>query len=374
MAGGADLAVERLCLRERPRGGHRVAPGARQPERDHPRTSKSSPGDGESGRPRSTATWSTRAAGGPTRAHATSASMAAGAPTASASTAPSGRLRTHPASPSARASRCIDARYQTPCTRPVTTRCARSVTTPRGRAARTGGRPTRRDQLVEHAPRVALRRGQLRVPLHAEHERMRRQLDRLDDAVGAARGDLEPAAWAVDRLVMDRLHHHHGHAVGRPHTARGVDRHVVRHGLKLGRPMQHRLANHVGQVCDQRTTERDVEHLHAPADGEHRKPFAGDGRPHEAQLEAVALPTDGVVLPMVVPAIVAGVDVAATGKDQPVDAVEHAVDVGERGEEDRHAPRRGDRLDVRAGHREAGAPRAGSRVGGDADARGTSPS
>src|SRR3954467_13242115 len=64
----------------------------------------------------------TSAVSGPPCPPRTIASMASGAPSTRASTVRSWRLRTQPAMPSDSASRRIDSRNQTPCTRPRTTR------------------------------------------------------------------------------------------------------------------------------------------------------------------------------------------------------------------------------------------------------------
>ena len=75
-------------------------------------------------------TPSTRAPGGPVRSAFSSLSSALALPAATSSTSPDGRLRTQPASLSARACWRTNQRYPTPCTRPATSK--RSVGTPSG--------------------------------------------------------------------------------------------------------------------------------------------------------------------------------------------------------------------------------------------------
>ena len=73
------------------------------------------------GRSSVTSTPVTSARGGPIRHQATISATAASGPSKTASTVPSMRLRTHPATSRATASRRQDSRNQTPCTRPETT-------------------------------------------------------------------------------------------------------------------------------------------------------------------------------------------------------------------------------------------------------------
>ena len=62
---------------------------------------------------------------GPSRSAPIQDSSAGRSPSPSASTEPSGRLRTHPVSPSACARWTTNQRKPTPCTRPLTVTCAR---------------------------------------------------------------------------------------------------------------------------------------------------------------------------------------------------------------------------------------------------------
>uniref|UniRef100_A0A8R7V119 Uncharacterized protein n=1 Tax=Triticum urartu TaxID=4572 RepID=A0A8R7V119_TRIUA len=80
------------------------------------------PSEGSSGSAGEGSTAVTAAAGGPTgRRRETISSTLAGSPDRRASTVPSWRLRTQPASPSARAVSTVQSRKKTPCTRPFTT-------------------------------------------------------------------------------------------------------------------------------------------------------------------------------------------------------------------------------------------------------------
>lgn len=68
-------------------------------------------------------TEATRARAGPRCAQAMICATASGLPETTASTRPSARLHTQPVTPSRSASRRMDSRYHTPCTRPVMSRC-----------------------------------------------------------------------------------------------------------------------------------------------------------------------------------------------------------------------------------------------------------
>ncbi len=83
----------------------------------HRRTSNPS---GAASSTSSTSTASTRAAAGPSCSAATIASTALRGPAISAVTDPSASFLTQPRKPSRRAASCIQARNDTPCTRPVT--------------------------------------------------------------------------------------------------------------------------------------------------------------------------------------------------------------------------------------------------------------
>src|SRR5581483_4351414 len=67
-----------------------------------------------------TSTRATAAPRGPSRQRRASDSTASGSPSTTTSTVPSGRLRTQPPSPRARAARSTKTRKPTPCTRPWT--------------------------------------------------------------------------------------------------------------------------------------------------------------------------------------------------------------------------------------------------------------
>src|SRR3954470_4162475 len=61
------------------------------------------------------------------------------------------------------------------------------------------------------------------VPLHADGEAFARHLDRLDDAVLLAGGDLDPVAQLADGLMMERVDDAGGVADGAGKVASLVD-------------------------------------------------------------------------------------------------------------------------------------------------------
>ena len=81
----------------------------------------------------------------------------------------------------------------------------------------------------------------------------------------------------------------------------------------------------LGQVLEQRAAERDVDQLHAPADGQHRQ-VARERAPQQRDLEASRSGT----VPMVsacAACVAGGIDVGAAGQHQPVDQVEQLARV-----------------------------------------------
>ena len=84
------------------------------------------------------------------------------------------------------------------------------------------------------------------------------------------------------------------------------------------------VAEQVGKVLNEGATQRDVHHLHAPADAEHGHP-AIEGATDEAHLEAIALGPRGAGLRVPLRAVGGRVDVGAARKHQPLDSVEQRV-------------------------------------------------
>ncbi len=111
----------------------------------------------------------------------------------------------------------------------------------------------------------------LRVPLDGDAERRRRVLERLEQTVRCPRRPHQPPTQGIDRLVVVA-----GHAVdvgatqdgGRPRTLGHPDRVAA---VDRRRRRVRGVAEHVRQVLVQRATPRNVDHLHAAADAQHRQ-------------------------------------------------------------------------------------------------------
>ena len=84
------------------------------------------------------------------------------------------------------------------------------------------------------------------------------------------------------------------------------------------------VAEQVGKVLDEGATQRDVHHLHTPADAQHGHP-AIEGATDEAHLEAIALGPSEADLRVPLRAIGGRVDVGAAREHQSLDSVEQRV-------------------------------------------------
>ena len=159
------------------------------------------------------------------------------------------------------------------------------------------------------------------MPLHADDERCRGQLDRLDDAVGGARRDLETVADPGERLVVRAAHQGAiAHGPWRRRVPGSVrDLHV---GETAGLGAVPGVPHHVGQVLHERPPELDVQHLHAAADGEHGG-ARRQGGAEQRELAGVAPDIDAGGVGVRLLAVTGGVDVAAADEDERVERVHH---------------------------------------------------
>src|SRR5437868_13294375 len=108
----------------------------------------------------------------------------------------------------------------------------------------------------------------LRMPEDAEGEAPRRILDRLDGAVLGDRGHAQPLSEAPEALVVVRLDRC-ALAEQLPEPASRLERDVViREDTR--RVLVLLVADDVREVLDEVAAERDVQHLRAAADREHR--------------------------------------------------------------------------------------------------------
>ena len=180
------------------------------------------------------------------------------------------------------------------------------------------------DQRVEGALVPLL----LGVPLHAEDEAGRRELDRLDDPVGGGRRRDQPAAEVTDGLVVRAAHR------GRLAEDAGGD--GARHGLDVevgedeGGAAVRQVPDDVGQVLVQGAPQLHVEDLAAPADGEHRHVGPQRGG-EEGALAGVPVLVDAGHLGRRLLVVGQRVDVAATGEDEAVEDIYDLVRARARG-------------------------------------------
>ncbi len=220
-----------------------------------------------------------------------------------------------------------------------------------------------------------VRGGLLRVPLHADDPRLDRrvdggphvELDRFDEAVGAAARHPQPVADPLDALVMMRR----AREVARLRDGGEIRRRFRGHRVApLGALERHAVLEQlrpVRQVLIQRAAVGDVHHLHAATDAQHWDPDAFGGQ-QEVGLEGIAIGLDPVVVLHVRHGSVpGGVDVTAADEEEPVEGFEDLLGGAELARrDDRGAgPRTSERIDVRARHSVAAIGPAGDSVIGE---------
>jgi hypothetical protein len=109
------------------------------------------------------------------------------------------------------------------------------------------------------------------------------------------------------------------------------------------------VPDHVREVGMEIPAERDVQHLHAPADGQRRE-ARGESSADQLDLEAVALRGDRVILVVGDPAERTRIEVAPTREQEAVETHQQLVHRGlARGHQDRQALGRVQDVDVGAG-------------------------
>jgi hypothetical protein len=190
--------------------------------------------------------------------------------------------------------------------------------------------------------------GVLGMPLHGHGPRGGLDLHRLGHPVVGLCDETKPATETADRLVVHAVTGRRalGAQRGRQ-TAVAVDGDRVLHEPVVVR----------ADVLHQVAAERDVEHLHAAADRQHR--LVGlERQADDVELDLVVLGHDAVQLlsARLLP-VPARVDVAAAVHDDRVDAVdqlgETVVQRRDRGQHERHAAGPFDRTEVALAGREA---------------------
>ena len=175
------------------------------------------------------------------------------------------------------------------------------------------------------------------MPLRPHHPRGTRQLDCLELAIGCPSALGEALSNSVETLVVHRM------AVLEPSGARGDrkpapvrERHLVLAHPVLAAP----------DVLAQGAAEGNVEHLHSPAESEHRQVELDGGEAH-GNVELVVLGHDAVQRVVVgLLAVAPRVDIAAPGQQDPVEMLQHRVRIArqlaDRRHEHRHAAGPGD--------------------------------
>lgn len=173
-----------------------------------------------------------------------------------------------------------------------------------------------------------------RMPLNSEHEAAARKLDGFDDSV---RSDGYSPEWGSERcncLMVIGIHHQFGCADDTGQKGIGNDGDWV--GNLAGRDAEFVLAvvqsigDIIGQVLVERTTERDIEHLDAAADGEDRY-VTLERRTNQSDLEAIASLGYAVRKGMSsCCAVQLGIDVAATSEEKPIYGAEEDFGLIER--------------------------------------------
>ena len=159
------------------------------------------------------------------------------------------------------------------------------------------------------------------MPEHADDERLSRILEPLDRAVVGPRDLAQPFADPPDALVVVRLHRRRAtcaDAGGRIDAHRVLGERAVDLAVLL-------VPDDLGQVLDEVAAARDVQHLEAAADREHRH-VARERGLEQRELAAVALGVRSVRLRMRLGAVLLRIEVVAAGEEQAVERVERLLD------------------------------------------------
>ena len=164
------------------------------------------------------------------------------------------------------------------------------------------------------------------MPLHREHEALPGQFQRLDHTIGIPCADDQALAEFGDGLMVIALRvDGFTNQCGQPGTRDRAHRQFAEHRVTGPMPA---VSDDVRQVLMQRSAERDVEHLRAATDAQHRQ-LALERRVQQREFPGVALTAGLVGGRMRLLAVGGGVDVLAAGDQQPVQTVEHPLrDVG----------------------------------------------
>jgi NAD(P)-dependent dehydrogenase (short-subunit alcohol dehydrogenase family) len=212
--------------------------------------------------------------------------------------------------------------------------------------------PAGADQSLEQTEVPVL----LGVPFHTDHERCRRQLNRLDHAVGCRRGHHQTGTESVNRLMV-----------------RALDGDRVVQDLRQSRPgfdtdcrrpeTTHRrlvtaVTDGIGEVLDKAATEMNIQYLHAATDGEHWY-LEGEGGGEQRDLTVISQPVHPGGGGIGGTSVTVRVHISPTDEDESVEDAGHlrrrqlgTVDAFARRQE--HRTPAGGRHAVHIGHRDKG--------------------
>ena len=193
------------------------------------------------------------------------------------------------------------------------------------RPPRADGFPHGVGELPEEGGADVRRAEHLGMPLHGDQEPGAVALDRLDDAVRRAAGHPQPRRQAADGLMVQGVNADLG--AEQPVQQRSRLQPDRMSGPVPG--LQHQVpgAGRIGgrQVLGERAAQRDIHQLDAAADRQHRDVLLAR-EPDERDLDLVALGVDVLGRRLAGSGVPGGIDVAAAGQHQAVDAVEQARD------------------------------------------------
>jgi hypothetical protein len=176
-----------------------------------------------------------------------------------------------------------------------------------------------------------------------------RQLHRFDEAVLRPGGGDEAVAEAGDALVVGGRHGQReiGLATGpqdRGELAPGSEPHRMRSERARRGP----VPGPGREVLAQGPAPGHVEQLHSAADAEHWQPVGQRGR-EQLQFRLITFGVDTAGPRVRLRSIAGGVEVAATGENQPVEPFQGARDAGHRRQQHGDAARLGDLADIAGG-------------------------
>lgn len=210
----------------------------------------------------------------------------------------------------------------------------RSVSRRQGSSPRTSGStrdPARFDEGPEQQGEIiALADEAFGMPLHADDEAPIASFHGFDHAVFGPCRDYEPGAEGRHRLMVEAVHRENGAPPeDLEKVAVALDGDVVGMAVACTARIVIDVARDLGRyVLDQRSTQRDVQHLHPPADREHRH-VALDGGPAQRDLEQIPVAEDLGFVHRRMARLTEDprVDVAPAGENEAVDVRQDLVGV-----------------------------------------------